>query len=117
MQQGSLRVGAAYGGLFVSYLYWSLRRGLEPLPDTRRRLFAELSVLELAGIWLVPLLGLLISHQFVRRGRFRGAAVVLMLCVCLSASNLLDTTDRAWNRTLPSVVTVKRTAASALPLG
>jgi hypothetical protein len=117
MQRVSRWVGAVYGGFFVSFLYWSLRRGLEPIPNQHRRLLEELTVPELAGVCLMPLLGLLISHRFVRRSRYRSAAVILALCVCLSASNLIAITDSAWNRTLPNAVSLRRKVVSALPLG
>jgi hypothetical protein len=83
-------VGVAYVGLFLSYLCWSLSLGLAAFPDNHHRLYEELSGLDMAMICLLPLPGLLLSFWFARRSRFWGAAVTLLLCICLSAANLID---------------------------
>jgi hypothetical protein len=98
MQRVIRLVNVAYVGLFLSYLYWSLSLGLAALPDNHHRICKELSGPDLAGICLLPLPGLLLSHWFVRRSRFWGAAVTLLLCICLSAANLIDSDNWAKDR-------------------
>ena len=83
MHRVTRMVGVSYAGLWLLWSTWIVFEpdGVIAVAQRSPALQAQ-SVLEpLDWLILTPLAGLLVSLWFVRRGRFSGAAISLVLCV------------------------------------
>src|SRR3954452_8067896 len=80
-------IGISYIGLLLFWVF-SVGRGL-PIGELEAYLRIRGVVEGLAQLLLTPIVGLLISYWFVRRGRFRGATVALVLCGVFTVNALI----------------------------
>jgi hypothetical protein len=87
MQRAARLVGFAYISLLLFWVFWVGRS----LPVGQLEAYLLISGVKegLAQLLLTPVVGLLISYWFVRRGRFWGATVALVLCVVLAFGGLI----------------------------